>query len=105
MNASRHDSLDEGSNVLVLHRAFDLTETRTVRAVVHGLILQIAFATLIANGAGDEQKKRNKKNTHHNFSKSAHRLRFAGVVHCRKYCGRAVCPLTNRADGLRAGIP
>ena len=45
--------LDQWSDVLVLNGtlATDLVETSTVRTVSHGLILEIALASLVANRA------------------------------------------------------
>ena len=42
-NASCHDSLDERSDVLILHRALPLSEATAIRAEVHRLILQVAL--------------------------------------------------------------
>ena len=50
MDTSGHDSLDEWTNVLVLHRSLAaklvVCEPRPVRAEGHGLVLQITFSTL-----------------------------------------------------------
>lgn len=45
--------LDQRANVLVLHGtlAANLVEATAVSAVPHGLVLEIALATLVANGA------------------------------------------------------
>lgn len=45
--------LDQWANVLVLHRtlSFELVEAAAVGTVSHGLILEIALASLVANGA------------------------------------------------------
>jgi hypothetical protein len=51
MNASRHGGLDEGTKVLVLDGTLVFSEAALLIAVDGRDILQIALATLIANGA------------------------------------------------------
>jgi len=51
VDASVHDSLDERANVLIIHCSLALHEPTPVTAKHHGLVLQIAFASLVADGA------------------------------------------------------
>lgn len=53
MNTTSHDSLDQGSQILILYSPFTsgFRESGSVTSVGHGLILQITFTTLIAHGA------------------------------------------------------
>lgn len=51
VDASCHDCLDKGPQVLVLHRALHLSEAAAVRAEVHRLVLQVALSALVADGA------------------------------------------------------
>jgi hypothetical protein len=51
MNAPRHHGLDQRTQVLVDDRALVLVVTAAVEAICHRLVLEIAFAALIANRA------------------------------------------------------
>ncbi len=51
VNAASHDSLDNGTEVLIFYSALNLTETRAIGAIVHRLLLKIALTTLVTNGA------------------------------------------------------
>ena len=51
MYTSIHDSLDQGTQVLVLHSSLHLDEAAPVAAILHGLVLQITLPTLITNWA------------------------------------------------------
>jgi len=51
MYTSVHDSLDQGTQVLVLHSSLHFNEAAPVTAILHGLILQITLPTLITNWA------------------------------------------------------
>ncbi len=46
VDASRHNCLDKGAEVLVFDGAFELLETTSIAAEDHALILEIAFSTL-----------------------------------------------------------
>lgn len=53
MNAASHDSLNQGSNILVLNSALatkiNISEPAAIAAKSHALVLQIALASLVAN--------------------------------------------------------
>ena len=51
VNAARHVGGDQRPEVLVLHHALALVETRRVAAEAHGEILQLALAALVADRA------------------------------------------------------
>jgi hypothetical protein len=51
MYTSVHDSLDQRTQVLVLHSSFHLNEAAPVTAILHGLVLQITLSALITNWA------------------------------------------------------
>lgn len=51
MYTSVHDSLDQWTQVLVLHSSLHLNEAASVTAILHGLVLQITLPTLITNWA------------------------------------------------------
>jgi len=51
VDAARHHRLDQGAQVLVLHRALHLAEAAAVAAKHHRLVLQVALTALIADGA------------------------------------------------------
>lgn len=41
LDAARHDGLDEGPDIFVLHRSLPFWETTAVWTKLHGLILEI----------------------------------------------------------------
>src|SRR6185436_13778898 len=51
MDTPRHDGLDQRSDIFLLDRALVLLVTAGIDAVSHRLVLQIAFAALIADRA------------------------------------------------------
>ena len=51
VDAARHRGLDDRAEVLVLDRALHLRVARAVRPVGHRLVLQVALAALVADGA------------------------------------------------------
>ncbi len=51
MYTSVHDSLDQRTQVLVLHSSFHLNKAAPVTAILHGLVLQVTLPTLITNWA------------------------------------------------------
>ena len=51
MDAAGHDGLDQRPHLLVVHRPLVLLEARAVVAVGHRLVLQVAFAALVADRA------------------------------------------------------
>lgn len=50
VDASVHVSYNKGTDVLVLNGSLELIISTCCVAVVHGVVLQIAFTTLIADG-------------------------------------------------------
>lgn len=51
VDAAGHQCFDFGADVLVIYGAFELVVVRAVSAIGHGLVLQGAFAALVADGA------------------------------------------------------
>ena len=51
VDASVHGRLDKRTKVLVLHSTLHLNETPSITAILHCLVLQITFTSLIADGA------------------------------------------------------
>lgn len=51
MYTSVHDSLDQRTQVLVLHSSLHLNEAAPVAPILHGLVLQITLPALITNWA------------------------------------------------------
>ena len=72
MDAAVHDRLHQRADILVLDRALVLVEARRVDAVGHRLVLQVAFAALVADRAiervVDEQE------LHHPLARLLHQL-------------------------------
>src|SRR5262249_20822796 len=51
LDAAVHRGLDQGSQIFVFDRALVLGETAGIDAVTHRLVLQVAFAALVADRA------------------------------------------------------
>ncbi len=51
LDAARHEGLDEGAEIFLLDGALVLAVAAAVEAVIHRLVLQIALAALVADGA------------------------------------------------------
>src|SRR6185312_13517472 len=51
MDAARHAGRDQRPEILLLDRALVLLEAAAVEAIGHGLVLQVAFAALVADRA------------------------------------------------------
>ncbi len=81
MDAARHDGLDERPDIFVFDRALVLLVTAGVDTVSHRLVLQIAFAALIA----DRTIKRvvDQQEFHHAFARLFHHRGF-GVEDFRR---------------------
>ncbi len=71
MDAAVHRRLDERSDVLVFHRALVLGEAGRVDAVGHRLVLQVAFAALVADRAVERMV--DEQEFHHAFARLASR--------------------------------
>src|SRR6266511_1986435 len=74
MDAAVHDGLDQDPHVFVLDRALVLLESAGIDAVGHGLILQIAFTTLVADRA--IERVVDQQEFHHAFARLAHQWRL-----------------------------
>ncbi len=74
LNAARHDRFNERAHVFVFDSALVLVETvERGAAIGHRLILQIAFATLIADGA--IERMIDEQEFHHAFARLFHERR------------------------------
>ena len=96
MDAARHDRLDQRPDILVAHRALALVEAAEVAAVGHRLVLQVALAALIADGA--IQRVIDEQELHHPFPRLLDLLRIGADHHAvrrRHGAGR---------DGLRRAL-
>ena len=72
MDAARHHRLHEGAHVFFFDRALVLVEARPVDAIGHGLVLQSAFAALIADRA--VERVIDEEEFHHAFAGALHLL-------------------------------
>jgi hypothetical protein len=67
VDAAGHDRLDDGAHIFLGHRPLVLGEAVVAAAIGHGLVLQVAFAALVADRAiervVDEQE------LHHPFAR------------------------------------
>ena len=94
-NAARHMGFDQRAKVQVFGRALGFAVAAEIDAVSHGLILQIAFAALIADRA--IQRVVDQQEFHHAFAGLAdHRAVGAN------FAGRAIGPRTQILDLHRA---
>src|SRR5262249_58725732 len=73
VDAARHYCLDQRADVLVLDRALVFLVTTAVDPVGHRLILQIAFAALVADRA--VKRMIDQQELHHAFARLAHHRR------------------------------
>ena len=73
VDAARHEGLDQRPEIFVLDRALVVLEAAGVEAVGHGLILQIAFAALVADRA--IERVIDQQEFHHAFARLLHRRR------------------------------
>ena len=74
VDAAVHDGLDEDAHILVLDRALVLVEAAGIDAVGHGLVLQVAFAALVADRA--VERVIDQQELHHPFARLAHHRRL-----------------------------
>ena len=84
-DAAVHRGLDQRAEIFVLDRALVLAEAALIDAVGHGLVLQIAFAALIADRAIERMIDQQK--LHHAFARLAHHRRAR--AHLRRFTLRA----------------
>ena len=78
LDAARHHRLDQRTEILVLHRALGFVIATAAEAIGHGLVLQIAFAALIADRA--IQRMVDQQEFHHAVARLAHHGRV-GMDH------------------------
>jgi hypothetical protein len=74
MDAAVHDRLDQRADVLVFDRALVLVIAAGVDAVGHRLVLQVAFAALVADRAVERMV--DQQEFHHAFAGLAHHRRL-----------------------------
>ena len=74
LDAAGHDRLDQRPDILVLDGALVLLEAAAVDAVGHGLVLQVALAALVADGA--IERVIDEQELHHPFARLLHHLRL-----------------------------
>ena len=96
LDAAVHRGLDQGPNELVLDGALVLGEARRVGAIAHRLILQIAFAALVADRAVERMV--DEQELHHPLARLPRHLRIG--EHDRRL---AIRPRTQVFDRHRAG--
>src|SRR5690606_1624297 len=96
VDAARHDRLDQGAEVFVLNRALVLGVARAADTERHRLVLQVAFAALIADRA--VQRGIDKQELHHAFARLLHQ-RTPGADDL----GRAIFVRRQVTDAHRAG--
>ena len=70
LNATRHDRFDQRPDIFVLDRALVFLVAAGIHAIGHGLVLQIAFAALIANRAIERMV--DQQEFHHAFARLLH---------------------------------
>ena len=73
VDAARHDGLDQRPDIFVLDRALILGVARGVHAIGHGLVLQVAFAALVADRA--VERMIDQQEFHHAFARLFHHRR------------------------------
>jgi hypothetical protein len=78
VDAAGHHGLDQGAEVLVEHGPLVLVEAAAVEAVGHGLVLQVAFAALVADRA--IQRMVDEQEFHHAVARLLHQRRV-GLDH------------------------
>ena len=101
VNAAGHDRLDQRTDILVLDRALVLLVARRVDAEGHRLILQIAFAALVADRAIERMV--DEQEFHHAFAGLLHHRRVGEDF--RRLAIRAGTQIAHahRAGGSRLG--
>ena len=81
VDAPRHDGLDQRADIFVLDRAFVLLIAACIDAIGHRLVLQIAFAALIADRTVERMVDQQK--FHHAFARLLHH-RSLGIKNLRR---------------------
>ena len=76
LDAAVHRGLHQRAEIFVLDRALVLGKARGVDAIAHRLVLQIAFAALVANRA--IQRMVDQQEFHHAFARLLHHRRAGG---------------------------
>ncbi len=72
VDAARHVGVDQGPEIFVLDRALVVLEAPGVEAVGHGLVLEIAFAALVADRA--VERMIDEQELEHALARLLHRL-------------------------------
>ena len=87
VDAARHDGLDQRADILVLDRALVLLVAAGVDAVGHRLVLQVAFAALVADRAVERMV--DQQELHHAFARLLHHRRAGAddLAACRRGSG------------------
>ncbi len=81
LDAARHDGLDQRADIFVLDRALVFLVAAGIHAIGHGLVLQIAFAALVADRAIERMV--DQQEFHHAFARLLHHRRL-GVEDFRR---------------------
>ncbi len=103
LDAARHDGLDQRADIFVLDRALVLLIAAGVDAIGHRLVLQIAFAALIANRTIERMV--DQQEFHHAFARLLHHRRLGADDFGRAVAvGRQVLD-AHSAGGLRLRYP
>ena len=74
VDAAVHVGVDQGAEIFLLHRALIVLEAAGVEAIGHGLVLQIAFAALVADRA--IERVIDQQEFEHAFARFLHLLRI-----------------------------
>ncbi len=85
VDAAIHEGVDQGAEIFVLDRALVVLEAAGVEAVGHGLVLEIAFAALVADRA--VERVVDEQEFEHALARLLHRLGIRDD--CRAACRRA----------------
>src|SRR5262249_10966400 len=103
LDAAVHRGLHQRAEILVLDRALVLLEAARIHAIGHGLVLQVAFAALIADRA--IQRMVDQQEFHHAFARLLHHRRLG--EHHRRLAVRSGAQVADvlGAGGDRLGWP
>src|SRR5690606_9993021 len=96
LDAAGHDRLDQRAHVLFFDRALVFVEARAASAVTHRLVLQVAFAALVADRA--IERMIDPEGLHHALARLAHSGAFGD-----EFVQQIVARRRQILDLLRAG--
>ena len=94
VDAAGHDGLDQRPQILVLDRSLRFRKARAVAAVGHRLVLQVAFAALVADRT--IQRVVDEQEFHHSLARRLRRRRVGMDHHALGTRHRAACDRLGR---------